>query len=164
MKEVFEELSTIYTAIGDLDILLKSSSNEKIDDVMNYIKGIDRTKIDLEIQDRVVASIKEALINMYHNKLKEINNAPALTNTTFRTYEPAKVQESASQILERIANSPLEGVTTARSSIVLDSEEDTVRMSNNGGSNKEAIGVTNDEPVIPPGIRSIIDNRFKEKE
>lgn len=75
MKSEFEKLNEIYTSITDIDRILRTSDNkDKLDNVFNAIKNINRSELDQQIiNDLVVRGIRNALVKIYNETLAEIN-------------------------------------------------------------------------------------------
>lgn len=74
MKSEFEKLNEIYTSITDIDRILKTADDrDKLDNVFNAIKNINRSELDQQIINNVISGIRNALVKVYHETLTEIN-------------------------------------------------------------------------------------------
>lgn len=69
----FDKLSTVYDAIKDLDKVLESKSEDKLEDAINCIKNVNRAEFSPEIQDRIINDFKDALFKIYNDTLSELN-------------------------------------------------------------------------------------------
>lgn len=89
MKSEFEKLNEIYTSITDIDRILKTADDrDKLDNVFNAIKNINRCELDQRIiDDLVIGGIRNALVKIYSETLAEINKT-ITPNPPTRTIAP----------------------------------------------------------------------------
>lgn len=79
----FEKLKNTYNAIRDIDRLLlleNEDCKEKIDEVINIIKDIDKREFDLEYQNSIVSIIRSALLKIYKTDFDSLNREINLSN------------------------------------------------------------------------------------
>lgn len=73
MKSDFEKLNEIWTAIKDVDEIYNSNSEDKIDDIINAVKSIDKKEFDQEAQNIIVSGFRNGLLNIYKQLFDSLN-------------------------------------------------------------------------------------------
>lgn len=96
----FKNIDKIYTAIKDIDKALKSTSTDKLDDVMNYINDIERKNFDVEILNEVIGSIRKILVKLYLEELSVYNKDIGLTPEDFNIKVPVVEEKAATNIFD----------------------------------------------------------------
>ena len=95
----FDKLSTVYDAIKGLDKVLESKNDDKIEEVINCIKEIDRSEFDPEIQNRIITDFKEALLKIYNDTLESLNlDIDIKTNLEYKPkdkYKESKIENTS---------------------------------------------------------------------
>ena len=74
MKTDFEKLNELWTAIRDVDEIFKSDNDDKIDDIINAVKNINKKEFDRESQDIIVSGFRQGLLNIYKELFENLNN------------------------------------------------------------------------------------------
>lgn len=74
MKTDFEKLNELWTAIRDVDEIFKSDTDDKIDDIINAVKNINKKEFDMESQDIIVSGFRQGLLNIYRELFDNLNN------------------------------------------------------------------------------------------
>lgn len=85
MRDKFEELSALYSAIVDITNISSDenrSKTDKLDDAFNSIKNIAKDEFDDDYINRILNNIKEAMVTMYSKKSNEINSAIGLNHNS----------------------------------------------------------------------------------
>ncbi len=65
----FEKLETLYSAIQKLDNSVVEDQN-KLEIIMDAVKGIPMSSYPTDCQDKIIASIREALVRLYTEEIK----------------------------------------------------------------------------------------------
>lgn len=74
MMHEFEKLNELYIAIRDIDKIIMSDSKDKLDDLNNAIKNIDKNKFDKSVENDIIFSYRDALVKIYENCINELNS------------------------------------------------------------------------------------------
>lgn len=74
MKADFEKLNVLWTAIRDVDEIFKSNTDDKIDDIINAVKNINKKEFDMESQDIIVGGFRQGLLNIYKELFDSLND------------------------------------------------------------------------------------------
>ena len=77
MKQEFESLSMLYTAINDIDNIISRPNNDecKLDDVLQAVKEINKKDYDPSIEATIIQQIRNAIEKMYIDRVKTINES-----------------------------------------------------------------------------------------
>lgn len=114
MKSDFEKLSELWEAIKDIDEIVNSTSEAKIDEVINATKNLDKSLLDTDSQDKIIAGFRNGLLKIYKDLLESLNtgidNLGGLSTKSISKTKPA------------------------------DSPNTTVNKLNNNGSTQEYLG------------------------
>ena len=73
MKTDFEKLNELWTAIRDVDEIYKSDNDDKIDDIINAVKNINKKEFDAESQNIIVSGFRQGLLNIYKELFENLN-------------------------------------------------------------------------------------------
>ena len=82
MKQEFESLSILYTAISDIDTIISRPDTEeysKLDDVLQAVKEINKKDYDPSIEATIIQQIRNAIEKMYIDRVKTINESIRIT-------------------------------------------------------------------------------------
>ena len=81
MKQEFESLSMLYTAINDIDNIISRPNNDecKLDDVLQAVKEINKKDYDPSIEAAIIQQIRNAIEKMYIDRVKTINESIKIT-------------------------------------------------------------------------------------
>ena len=81
MKQEFESLSMLYTAINDIDNIISRPNNDecKLDDVLQAVKEINKKDYDPSIEATIIQQIRNAIEKMYIDRVKTINESIRIT-------------------------------------------------------------------------------------
>lgn len=76
MKHEFEEINELYTAIKDIDKIMsrKSNNESRLENVLHVVKEIDKSNYDPEIEESIIKYIRSAILKMYVDRMKTIND------------------------------------------------------------------------------------------
>lgn len=74
MKTDFEKLNELWTAIRDVDEIFRSDNDDKIDDIINAVKNINKKEFDIESQNIIVSGFRQGLLNIYKELFESLNN------------------------------------------------------------------------------------------
>ena len=74
MKTDFEKLNELWVAIRDVDEIFKSDNDDKIDDIINAVKNINKKEFDAESQNTIVSGFRQGLLNIYKNLFENLNS------------------------------------------------------------------------------------------
>jgi hypothetical protein len=80
----FKKAETTWEAIKDLDRILSTQSQEKLDETMHALADIDKTEFSIEDQNKIVSSIRSCLVKIYREAMTSINNDIGLTEVNIR--------------------------------------------------------------------------------
>ena len=81
MKQEFESLSMLYTAINDIDNIISRPNNDecKLDDVLQAVKEINKKDYDPSIEATIIQQIRNAIEKMYIDRVRTINESIRIT-------------------------------------------------------------------------------------
>ena len=81
MKQEFESLSMLYTAINDIDNIISRPNNDdcKLDDGLQAVKEINKKDYDPSIEAAIIQQIRNAIEKMYIDRVKTINESIKIT-------------------------------------------------------------------------------------
>lgn len=81
MKQEFESLSILYTAINDIDNIISRPNNNdcKLDDVLQAVKEINKKDYDPAIEATIIQQIRNAIEKMYIDRVRTINESIRIT-------------------------------------------------------------------------------------
>ena len=81
MKQEFESLSMLYTAINDIDNIISRPNNDecKLDDVLQAVKKKKKKDYDPSIEATIIQQIRNAIEKMYIDRVKTINESIRIT-------------------------------------------------------------------------------------
>lgn len=107
MKDEFEQLDVIYTAIKDIDRicnekevpdLVKQPSgalgDNKLDRILFAVKDIDKAKYKETLTNTIITSIREALVLIYQEEFVNLNSLINLDTQITANSSPVTVTES----------------------------------------------------------------------
>ena len=81
MKQEFESLSMLYTAINDIDNIISRPNNDecKLDDVLQAVKEINKKDYDPSIEATIIQQIRNAIEKMYIDRVRTITESIRIT-------------------------------------------------------------------------------------
>ena len=71
----FEEMQQAYLAIKDIDKVIASESSTKLEDAWNVIAEVGKDKFDTENVDSMLTSMRDALVKIFREKEKMLNDS-----------------------------------------------------------------------------------------
>ena len=84
-REEFDNLFTLYSAIADIDAIVKETDSpdddSKLDRVLFAIKSIDKNKFGENFTDLIISSIRKAIVELYDKDLVKVNANIGITTT-----------------------------------------------------------------------------------
>lgn len=108
MKTDFEKLNELWTAIRDVDEIFKSNTDDKIDDIINAVKNINKKEFDMESQDIIVGGFRQGLLNIYKelfdNLNKGIDELGGLAHSTINKSRPVDSDNTVVNRVEGVNN------------------------------------------------------------
>ena len=78
----FAEIEKIHGAIRDIDRIRNSKTPDRLDDVWNVIKDIERVKFDDANTEKIIDGIRSSLVVMYRNLIKHADADIGLVELT----------------------------------------------------------------------------------
>ena len=73
MKTDFEKLNELWGAIRDVDKIYNSTSGERIDNLINAVKNINKSEFHEEAQNKIITGFREGLLNIYKELFNNLN-------------------------------------------------------------------------------------------
>lgn len=93
MKDCFIELNELYTAIKDMDRVCSSPSSQetKLEDVLFAVKNVNMSQYKDEYVDTIISSVRKAIVDLYTEKIAEINKSINLDTSVEDSVEVTRV-------------------------------------------------------------------------
>lgn len=93
MKDCFIELNELYTAIKDMDRVCRSPSSQetKLEDVLFAVKNVNMSQYKDEYVDTIISSVRKAIVDLYTEKIAEINKSINLDTSVEDSVEVTRV-------------------------------------------------------------------------
>ena len=71
----FEEMQKAYFAIRDLDKVIESDCETKLENAWNVISEVSKEEFDGENVAEILASVRDALVKIFKEKEKKLNDS-----------------------------------------------------------------------------------------
>ena len=128
MKTDFERLNELWTAIRDVDEIFRSNNDDKIDDIINAVKNINKKEFDIESQNIIVSGFRQGLLNIYKELFESLNNGidelGGLASCPMNKSNPVDSNNASVNKIESVNNgSTQEYFVSSHSSEDLDDDE-----------------------------------------